>query len=157
MKLFLSGHGIRCAAHADDDVAKRPVVHVDDARPGDSPRIQVEFIAVVDVVVDDRRKQIVGQADRVEVAGEVEVDFLHRENLRIAPTRCAPLHSKTRTERRLAQAKCGVLAQRAKCIRESHRGGRLSLTRRSGTHGCHQDELSRLAVFAPRGDTLFAA
>ncbi len=39
---------------------------------------------MVDVVVDGRRQQIVGQPDRIEVAGKVQVDVLHRHDLRVA-------------------------------------------------------------------------
>ena len=47
------------AAEADDDVAQRAVVHVDDAPPGDAPRIDAERVAVVDVVVEHRGQQVV--------------------------------------------------------------------------------------------------
>jgi hypothetical protein len=37
--------------------------------------------AVVDMVVQECRQQVVGQRDRVEIAGEVEVDVLHGHDL----------------------------------------------------------------------------
>jgi hypothetical protein len=46
----------------------------------------------MDVVVDQRGEQVVGDADRVEVAGEVEVDVRHRHHLRESSARRAALH-----------------------------------------------------------------
>ena len=37
-----------------------------------------------DVRLDDGREQVVRCADRVDVAGEVEVQVLHRDDLRVA-------------------------------------------------------------------------
>ena len=70
-----------------DDVAQRPVVHVEHAPPHDPPHVDVERIAPMDMIVDHRREQIVRAGDRVEIAGEMEVDVLHRHDLRIAARR----------------------------------------------------------------------
>ena len=61
-------------------------------------------VAVVDVVVDQRGQQVVGERDRGEVAGEVQVDVLHRHDLRVAAAGRAALHAEHRAQRRLAQA-----------------------------------------------------
>src|SRR5690606_32636725 len=70
-----------------DDLAQRAVVHVEHAAPGHPARVDLERVAPVDVVVDHRAEQVVRAGDRVEVAGEVEVDVLHRHDLGIATAR----------------------------------------------------------------------
>ena len=40
--------------------------------------VDAELVAAVQVVVDERREQVVRRADGVDVAGEVEVEVLHR-------------------------------------------------------------------------------
>ena len=84
--------------------AVRPVVHVERALPGDAPRVDAELVAPIDVVVDQRRQQVVRGADRVEVAGEMQVDVLHRHHLGVTAAGSAAFHAERGVERRLAQA-----------------------------------------------------
>src|ERR1700731_4484658 len=49
-----------------------------------APLIDAERITPIDVVVEERGEQIVGRGDGVEVAGEVEIDVLHRHDLGVA-------------------------------------------------------------------------
>ena len=81
-------------------VAERPVVHVDGAAPTDAPGVDVELVAPIDMVVDHCREQIVGGADGVEVAGEMQVDVLHRHDLRVAAAGRAALHPEAGPEAR---------------------------------------------------------
>ena len=89
------------AAEAADDVAQLPVGDVDRATPRD--RRDLGLVAVEPVRVDERREQVVRRRDRVHVAGEVEVDVLHRHDLRVAAACGAALDAEHRPERRLAQ------------------------------------------------------
>src|SRR3546814_18997385 len=69
-----------------------------------SSGIDVDLFAPVDVVVDQGRQQGVRRGDGVEVAGEVEVDVLHRHHLGVAAAGGAALHAEAGPERGLAQA-----------------------------------------------------
>ena len=53
------GKPLADAAERVDDRAQRAVVHVHDAAPGDAARVEAERVAPVDVVVDQRREQVV--------------------------------------------------------------------------------------------------
>ena len=53
------GIAVGDAAERADDLAQRPVVHVHDAAPGDAAGVDAERVAPVDVVVDQRREQVV--------------------------------------------------------------------------------------------------
>src|SRR5262249_60237365 len=59
-------------AERGHDRAQGPVVHIHYAAPGDAPAVDAERIAPIDVIVEQRREQIVGGADGVQVAGEVQ-------------------------------------------------------------------------------------
>lgn len=47
-----------------------------------------------DVGINHRGEQIVGRGDGVEVAREVDVDLLARNDLRFAPASCSAFQSK---------------------------------------------------------------
>ena len=72
-------------------------------------QVEVELVALVEVVVEHRRQQVVGRRDRVEVAGEVQVEQLHRDHLAVAAAGRAALDAERRAHRRLAQADHGRL------------------------------------------------
>ena len=57
--------------------------------------------------LDHGREQVVGRADRVDVAREVEVQVLHRHDLGVATAGGAALDPEDRPERGLAQAEHG--------------------------------------------------
>ena len=91
-------------------MAQRPVVDVQHAFPGDVPLIEVQGVAVLDVIVDHRGEQVVGRGDGVEVAGEMQVDVLHRDYLRKAAAGRATLDAEAGPERGLPQTDEGALA-----------------------------------------------
>ena len=55
-------------AQADRDLAQRPVVHVQGPPPADPQGVDVVRVSVEDRRVQHRRQQVVGRADRVDVA-----------------------------------------------------------------------------------------
>ena len=139
----LTRKAIAGAAEADGDIAQRPVVHVDDALPGDAPHVDVEDVAVVDVVVDEGREQVVRERDGAEVTGEVQVDVLHRDDLRVAAAGGPALHPEDRAERWLAQADHRVLADGTQAVAEAHARRGLALARGSRADRGDEDELGR--------------
>jgi len=48
--------------------------------------------------VDHRREQVVRRRDRVQIAGEVEVQVLHRHDLRVTASRRSALDTEHRAE-----------------------------------------------------------
>ena len=91
-------------------------------------------------------EQVVRRGDGVEVAGEVEVDVLHRHHLRVAAAGRAALHAEARAERRLAQAQHRLLADVVERVGEADRGGGLALARRRRRDRGDQDQLAVLLV-----------
>ena len=72
-KMVLAHHSVRLCAKADDHVAQRPVVHVLAALPLHLPGIDAQGVALLDVVVQQRRQQVVSGGDGVEIAGKVQI------------------------------------------------------------------------------------
>ncbi len=132
IKTALARKTVRHAAERGDERAQRPVVHVHHPPPGDAARIDIERIAPIDMVVDHRREQIMGRRDRMEIAGEMEVDILHRHDLRIATAGSPALDAEARPERRLAHADDGLLADQIEPVAETDSGRRLALAGRVG-------------------------
>ena len=69
----------------------------------------LELVAVHQMAVDHGREQVVGHADGVDVAGEVEVEVLHGHDLRVAAAGGAALDAEHRAQRGLAQGEHGVV------------------------------------------------
>ena len=124
----------------DDDVSQSTVVHIHHPTPRDPARVQPQLIPVMHMIVHQRRKQIVRQPDGGEVPGEMQVDVLHRNHLREPSPRRASLHSKDGAERRLPQGDRGLLPDSIQRVRESDRGRRLPLARRSRRDGGDQNQ-----------------
>ena len=85
-------------AKAEHHASQRAVVDVDDARPADRGGSMFSVVAAEEVVVEERGRQVVRRGDRVQVAGEVEVDVLHRQDLAVATARGAALEAENGTE-----------------------------------------------------------
>ena len=127
VEAVLARKAVGDAAQRGDDLAQRAVVHVDRPPPGDPALVEAERVAPVDVVVEHRRQQVVGAADGVEVAGEVQVDLLHRHDLGVAAAGGPALHAEAGAERRLAQGDHRLLADAVQPVAQAHRRRGLAL------------------------------
>ena len=111
-------------------MAQGPVVDVQDPGPGDGALVDVELIAVVQVVVDHRRQEVVGGGDGVEVAGQVQVHPLGRQDAG-APGAAGPaLDAEGGPHGRLAQGEDGLLSQTSEPLSQSDGRGGLALPER---------------------------
>ena len=137
----LTGCPVRAAAETGDDVPEVPVVHVHAAAPGDRERVEPGGIPVVEVRVDQRGEEVVRRRDGVEVAGEVEVQVLHRDDLRVPAAGRSSLHAEDGAERCLAQAQHGLPPELAEPLRERDRRRGLPLTGRRGRDRRDVDQL----------------
>ncbi|GFZ51903.1 hypothetical protein JCM24511_09672 [Saitozyma sp. JCM 24511] len=103
--------------------------------------------------VDGSGEQVVGRGDSVDVAGEMEVELGHRDDLRVATTGGAALDAERRALGRLTNTGNGVLLEvRAKSLSETDGGGRLALAKRRRGDTRHDDVLSVELVLEPVED-----
>ncbi len=140
------------AAEPDDHLAEHPVVDVHAAAPGDALGVEAEAVPVHEVCVHERREQVVGRADRVDVAGEVEVQLLHRDDLRVAAPGRAALDAEHGADRRFAQAEDGLPPDRPESLGERDGGRRLALAGGGRRDRGDADELPVRAVGEPVED-----
>jgi hypothetical protein len=124
-----------------DRLAQGAVVHVHHALPRDAPHIDAELVAMVDVVVEHRGEKVVRERDRVEVAGEVEVDVLHRHDLRVAAAGAPPFMPNTGPSEGLAQADHRFLADVIERVTQPDGRRRLAFAGGVGLIAGHEDQL----------------
>ena len=141
VEAVLTGHAGGLAAQAAHDVTQLTVVHINNALPGDVAHVDVQSVALLDVVVDQGGHQVVGDADGVEVAGEVQVDVLHGDDLSVAAAGSAALHAEHGAQGGLTQADDGLLAHLVQSVGQTHGSGGLALASGGGADGGHQHQL----------------
>ena len=124
-----------------DDAAQRAVIHVEDAAPQDFLQAKSLGAVLIQVVVEQRGNHVVRRGDGVEVAREVEVDFLHRQHLSMAAAGRTALHAEARPERGFAQGHHGFFADvvETECQTDGHGG--LTDTGAGGGDGSDQNEV----------------
>ncbi len=137
-----AGEAVAGAAEADDDVAEGAVVEVDDAPPGYAAGVEKEGVAVVEVVVDHRRQEVVGLGDAVHVAGEVEVDVLRGDYLGVAAAGRAALHAEVGAKGGFADGQGGLLAEAGEGVGQSDGDGGLALAAPGGGDGGDENKAS---------------
>ena len=90
-------------------MAELTVVHVDHSFPGDATRIDAQLITVVNMIVNQGCKQVVGNPNGMEVTCKVKVDVFHRNHLGITTTGSTTFDSKDRAKRRFTESNDGIL------------------------------------------------
>ena len=136
-------HGL--AAETDDGAAQEAVVHVEHAAEGHLPVVQLATVAArggteVDVVVGQGGEQVVGRGDRVEVAGEMQVDASRGLETRHSAARAPALLAEHGAEGRLAQRAHGFHADLPCRLGQADRAGGLALARGGGADGGDEHE-----------------
>ena len=94
------------------------------------------------MVVEHRRKQVVGGADCMEVTRKVQVDILHRDDLGITAAGSTALDAEDRSEGRLAECGAYVLAEPGKTVSKADRRRGLAFTGRGRRDSGHEDQLA---------------
>ena len=122
-------------------MAELTVVHVDDALPSDALDVDAERVALLDVIVQHGSEQVVGSTDGMEVAGEVEVDILHGDDLGVSAASGTALDTEDRAERGLAQRDGALNAAATQSIGQTDGRRGLALARGRGVDGRDEDEL----------------
>ena len=120
--------------------------------PGHATRIDPQGVALLDVVVEHGGQQVVGVLYGMEVAGEVQVDVLHGDELGIATTSRAALYAEDGTQGGLAQSEHRLVTEGVHGVGQSDGGGGLALAGGRGIDGGHEDELGLLGLVGHLGD-----
>jgi len=116
------------------------------ARPEHAAGIDAQRITPVDVIVEHRGQQVVRGRDRVEVAGEMQVDVGHRHDLGLTTAGRSTLLSEAGAEARLPERDRGLLAEPAERIAQPDRRRGLAFTGLRGIDRRHQNQMARRAA-----------
>ena len=140
LETVLARHAVHRPAEPDDDMTKRAVIHIQHATPDDTTRIDTERVSLLQMIVQHRREKIVRRRHRMDIPREMQIDILHRDDLRISAAGRAALHAHARPQRRLAKTNHHLFPDLGKSLRQSHRRRRLPFTRRCRRNRRHQDQ-----------------
>ena len=121
-------------------MAQLTVIHIHHTPPDYLAGVDVQRVALMNVVVDQSGHQVVRNADCMEITGEVQVDVLHGDDLSVTAAGSASFYTKHRSQRRLTQADNGPFTQTVQRICQAHRSGGLTLARRGWADGGHQHQ-----------------
>ena len=127
-------------------MAQLAVVHVHRPLPGDLLDVDAQSVSLLDVVVQHGGQQVVGRADGVEVAGEVQVNVLHGDHLGVSAACRAALDAEHRAQGGLTQSHHGLLADLPQAVGQAHGGGGLPLAGGGGGDGGDQNQLAVLSL-----------
>ena len=141
LEVILAGNSVHLAAHADNDIAQRSVIHVQDALEQYPADVYPEGVTLLDMVIHEGCEQIVSSSDGVHVAGEVQVDVLHRDHLGVSAAGCAALDSEHRTEGRLTQCQDSLPAGLVHSFAQTNGSRGLALACRGRIDGGHKYQL----------------
>ena len=97
---------------------------------------------LVDVVVEQGSNHVVCRGDGMEVACEVEVDFLHWQHLCIATSRSTTFHAEARSEGWLSQCHNGILPNLVESERQTDADGCLADARLGRCDGSDENEFA---------------
>ena len=150
VKPVLARRAVGLAAEAVDDAAELAVVHIHAALPRHAARVDSAGVALLDAVVHHGGNQVVRRGDGVHVAGEMQVDILHRNDLRIAAAGRAALHAEHRAEGRLAQREAGVIALQPQRVGQTDGNGGLALSGGRRVDGGDEHQLALLREILQR-------
>src|SRR5699024_383346 len=102
---------VGCSTQSRNDLAKHSIIDIHAALPSNSIRVDIERIAVVDMIIDQCCQCVGSSSNGVKVAREVQVDVFHGHNLGESPTRCASFESHHRALGGLADSDNRFLTQ----------------------------------------------
>ena len=108
------------------------------------------------MVVQHGGQKVIGRSDGVEVAGEVEVDILHRHHLGVTTTGGAALDAEHRAKGGLPQGQDYVLVQLFQRVSQPNGGGGLALSGGGRIDSGDQDQLALPGLVPQGGDVDFS-
>jgi hypothetical protein len=142
----LAGYARDLAPEPDCRLPEHAIVHVDRAGPPDPVDRDVGVVALLDVIIDHRRDEVVRRGERVQVTREVEVDVLHRQDLGVPTAGRAALDAEDRSQRRLADRRERRLPDPIERLAQSDRRHRLAFSHRRRGHARDEDYLPVFAI-----------
>src|ERR671913_30395 len=131
----LARDAVGVGAKPHDYISQGSIVYVHHPSPGNALQLEVEGVALVEVVVDHGGELVMGLGDGVDVAGKVQIERLHRHDLAVAAAGSAALYTEHRSHRGLAHRHRRRLADVLEGLPEAYGGRRLPLAQGGWRYG----------------------
>ncbi len=147
VKAVLARRPVRLSAQSADDAAQLAVVHVEAAPPCHLTRVNAELIALLNMVIDHRCKQVVRRSDGMQVAREMQVNLLHGQHLRVAAASRTALHAENGSKRRFTKRKHCLPADFRHAVCKPDRNGRFALAGRGRIDGGDKNQFRVMIRF----------
>ena len=135
-------HTVCSSAKSVYYVTKLTVVHIHTSLPCDLSRVDVQSIALEDMVVDHCSKKVVCCTDGMEVTCEMKVDIFHRNYLCIAAACCTTFDTEYRSERWLTKSNHNTLSKLLHTICKTYCCCSLSFTSRCRVDCSYKNQFS---------------
>ena len=123
-------------------MAKGAVVQVHNTFPEDTTLINSQLISLVQVVVNQGRKRIVGSCNGMHVSSEVEINIFHWQHLGITTSSSTTLNPHYWTKRWFADSNHGFLANLVQGIRKTNSNSWFPFTCRCWVDSSNQNQFS---------------
>ena len=127
--------------HTHDNVPEPPIACIETSFPQDPVGIDLQWIVVVDGVVQHGGEEVVGRCHRRDIAGEVKVDVLHGDHLGVPAPRAHALHPEDGPKGGFPKGKDGGRPEPVQCLGQTDCRGGLPLPLRGRGHGGDEHEL----------------
>ena len=121
-------------------MAKRTVVQIHNTFPEDTTLVNSQLISLVQVVVNQSRKSVVGSCNGMHVSSEVEINIFHWQNLGITTSCSPPLNTHYWTKRWFADSNHCFLANLVQGISKTNGNSWFSFTCRCWVDGSNQNQ-----------------
>ncbi len=92
---------VRLAAEPHYHISEHPVIHIKASLPDNISCIDPQGVSLLDMVIEQSRKQIIGRSNGMKISGKMQVQILHRHNLGITASRRTALDAETGPKGRL--------------------------------------------------------
>ena len=133
-------------ADTGDDAAETTVVYVHHAAPENLLQLESLCLVLETVVVQEGSNHVVGLCNGMEIASEMEINLIHRQNLGVTATCSTTLHAEARTQRWFAKSHYSLLANLLHTQGETHGYGGLAITSLGRTDSGNEDEMMVLKL-----------
>ena len=149
-KVILPRNAVYLRAKTYGDISQRAVIGVGNSGEEYSSLVDPKLVTLLKMIVYYSAKQIVCRGYSVEVAREMEIDIVHRNDLRVSAARSAALNSENRAERGLSERDDGILADLVHSHSKTYGGRGLSLACGGGVYSGNEDKLTVRLVLCSR-------
>ena len=101
-KVIFTYNPIHLVAKADNNISENTIIHIETSFPDNLSGIDIQCIALLDVIVHHCCQKIVGRCNGMKITCKMQVQVFHWYNLCVTAAGSTAFNAEARTERRLS-------------------------------------------------------